>query len=78
MVREHIYGDLQSITLNNLSSSASMQSNTFTFGENKITSGVYLNGTDTLTSSTNTANLFGNVATLALTGTSGSVITFWR
>jgi hypothetical protein len=76
-----LYGDIQTITLNNLSQNANtvIQAN-FNFGSNTLTGGTYLSYENTVTSSATPTTLYGDVGSLSITGAgaimSGNIFTF--
>jgi hypothetical protein len=71
-----LYGNIQTITLNGSSENASIQSNSFSFGENHVTGGTYgtyVNGVDTLTPNAGATTLYGNVDKLIMTGADSGI-----
>ena len=62
-----VFGNIQTISLTDLSSTRSIQDNDFTFGGNTLTSGAYINST-TFQNSGGITNLYGNVEKLMITG----------
>jgi hypothetical protein len=69
-----VFGNIQTISLTDSSSTDSIQNNHFTFGGNTLTSGAYTNST-TFHNSGGITNLFGNVENLTITGSDVNHIT---
>ena len=75
-----LYGDIQTVTLTDLSQNKNIQSNHFNFGGNTLTGGAYLSYENTITSSSTPTTLYGDVGSLNITGAgatmSGNIFTF--